>query len=107
MADPYLKQEENAIHVRDRQKRLRGFISSEPFSLQAFYRRLFSIGMVSIDRIVGPSEIIDNYFLVHRRDNCLPSPTPVKAAPAEHKKQHDDQNDDPGSAHGSIASFRF
>jgi hypothetical protein len=34
-----------------------------------------------------------NYVLFHRRDNFLPSPAPVKAAPAEHKEQHDDQKD--------------
>jgi len=50
---------------------------------------------------ISPS--FENYLLLHRRDNFLPSPTPVKAAPAEYKDQHDDQNDYLGVAHG--ASF--
>ena len=42
----------------------------------------------------GPSVSFENYLLVHRRDNFLPSSSiPVKAAPTEHKDQHYDQND--------------
>jgi hypothetical protein len=48
-----------------------------------------------------PSGALENYLLVHRRDNFLPSPTPVKAAPAEHKNQHNDQNNYLGIAHGA------
>ena len=50
---------------------------------------------------ISPS--FENYLLLHRRDNFLPSPTPVKAAPAEQKDQHNDQNDYLGTANG--ASF--
>jgi len=47
------------------------------------------------------SGALDNYLLVQWRNNFLASPTPVKAAPAEHKDQHDDQNNYFGIAHGA------
>jgi hypothetical protein len=47
------------------------------------------------------SGALENYLLVQWRNNVLPSPTPVKAAPAEHKDQHDDQNNYFGIAHGA------
>src|SRR5512140_1689813 len=98
MRDMQGKQGRKLILTKNQGRGFGGLLKKKAFIKKVERRQFESAATISLGAL-------ENYLLVSRRDNFLPSPSPIKAAPAEHKDQHDDQNDKLGTAHGSITSF--